>query len=132
MLTVTAALIRKEGKILVARRRPGLRHAGRWEFPGGKPEAGETPEEAIIREIQEELGITTSVTAYVGESIANNGERKIRLLAFELSWDEGTLAPTDHDRIEWALPEALLTYDLLEPDRPIARAIMAGGGIAPT
>ena len=132
MLTVTAALIRKEGKILVARRRPGLRHAGRWEFPGGKPEAGETPEEAIVREIQEELGITTSVTDYVGESVAHNGERQIRLLAFELAWEKGSIVPTDHDRIEWALPEGLLAYDLLEPDRPIARFIMEGGGIGPT
>ncbi|WP_300670626.1 (deoxy)nucleoside triphosphate pyrophosphohydrolase [Desulfoluna sp.] len=121
MLTVTAALLRKEGKILVARRRPGIRHAGRWEFPGGKPEAGETPEEAIVREIREELGILTTVSAYFGESIAHNGNAEIRLLVFELIWVEGDLIPVDHDRIDWVHPEALLSYDLLEPDRPIAR-----------
>lgn len=124
MLTVTAALIRKEGHILIARRRPGISHAGRWEFPGGKPEKGETPEEAIVREIMEEMGIMTTVAAYFGESIAHNGNTDIRLLVFELTWDKGELAPVDHDRIDWVRPEALLTYDLLEPDVPIARQVM--------
>lgn len=121
MLTVTAALIRKEGKLLVARRRPGISHAGRWEFPGGKPEKGETPEEAIVREIEEEMGIMTSVDAYFGESIAHNGNTDIRLLVFELTWETGELVPVDHDRVDWVRPEVLLDYDLLEPDIPIAR-----------
>ncbi|SCX97367.1 (deoxy)nucleoside triphosphate pyrophosphohydrolase [Desulfoluna spongiiphila] len=124
MLTVAAALIRKEDKILVARHRPGTRHAGRWEFPGGKVEAGETPEEAIVREIQEELGILTTVSAFFGESIAHTETSDIRLLVFELAWDSGDLAPTDHDRIDWVRPEDLLSYDLLEPDQPIARQYM--------
>lgn len=132
MLTVTAALIRKESKILVARRRPGISHAGRWEFPGGKPETGETPEEAIVREIKEELGITTTVAAYVGESIAHNGHTDIRLLVFELLWEKGELIPVDHDRIDWVYPKDLLTYDLLEPDLPIARKIMEREDIHPT
>ncbi|BCS97056.1 NUDIX hydrolase [Desulfoluna limicola] len=121
MLTVTAALIRKEGRILVARRRPGISHAGRWEFPGGKPEQGESPEEAIVREIEEEMGIMTTVDAYFGESIAHNGNTNIRLLVFELTWERGELTPVDHDRIDWVRPEELLGYDLLEPDVPIAR-----------
>jgi len=121
MLTVTAALIRKEGKILVARHRPGTRHAGRWEFPGGKLEAGETPEEAIVREIREELGIHTRVDAFFGESIAHNGTTDIRLLVFELTWETGDLVLVDHDRIDWVRPQDLLTYELLEPDLPIAR-----------
>lgn len=125
MLTVTAALIRNQGRVLVARRRSGIPHAGRWEFPGGKPEAGETPEEAIVREIREELGIRTTVSAYFGQSLAHNGTTDICLLVFELSWEEGELALTDHDRIDWVRPEALLAYDLLEADRPIARQYMA-------
>ena len=132
MLTVTAALIRQGNKILVARRRPGLRHAGRWEFPGGKPEAGESPEEAIVREIHEELGITTRVSAYFGESTARSGHTEIRLLVFELIWEEGELVPVDHDRIDWVSPNNLAGYDLLEPDIPIACALMAGEDTDPT
>lgn len=124
MLTVTAALIRKEGKILIARRRPGISHAGRWEFPGGKPEVGETPEEAIVREIEEEMGIMTTVDAYFGESIAHNGNTDIRLLVFELTWNKGEMTPMDHDRVDWVHPKELLDYDLLEPDIPIAHQCM--------
>lgn len=125
MLTVTAALIRHEGKLLVARRRPGIRHAGRWEFPGGKQENGESPEAAIVREIREEMGIETRVDGYFGESIAHNGTLDIRLLVFELIWEKGALVPVDHDRIDWVHPEELLGYDLLEPDLPIARQLIA-------
>ncbi len=132
MLTVTAALIRRGDKILIARRRPGLRNAGRWEFPGGKPEAGETPEMAIVREIREELGITTTVTAYIGESIASNDDKEIRLLVFELIWEGGELIPVDHDRIDWVSPEALTGYDLLEPDIPIAQGLMTGEDTYPS
>ncbi|VFQ44481.1 (deoxy)nucleoside triphosphate pyrophosphohydrolase [Desulfoluna butyratoxydans] len=124
MLTVVAAIIRKKGTILVARHRAGTRHGGRWEFPGGKVEDGETPEEAIVREIREELGIRASVVTYVGESIAHTGTAAIRLLGYELKWESGDLAPTDHDRIDWVRPRDLLSYDLLEPDLPLARRYM--------
>ena len=122
ILDVTAALIVNKGKILLARRGPGVPHTGRWEFPGGKPKLEETYEEAIVREIKEELGMTCRVVRFVGEGWDENGEQKIRLLGYELTWESGELTPSDHDLICWVAPEELLSYDLLAPDVPIAKA----------
>ncbi len=65
MTTVTCAIIEKEGKILLARRAVGQKLAGKWEFPGGKVEDGESPEECLKRELEEEFGIQVEVGAFI-------------------------------------------------------------------
>ncbi|MCG8471770.1 MAG: (deoxy)nucleoside triphosphate pyrophosphohydrolase [Desulfobacterales bacterium] len=122
---ITAALIVKKGKILLARRRPGIAHAGAWEYPGGKPLPDETAEDAIVREIREELGIVCRVVGFVGEGRGQNGEKPIRLLGFEMTWESGEIVPSDHDLIHWVAPENLLDYTLLPPDIPIAKTFIA-------
>lgn len=120
---VTAAVIFQDGKVLVARRAPGFRHAGVWEFPGGKIEPGESPESCLARELAEEFGIATRVGGLVIRSDYAYDFATVRIHAYRVEWLSGEMTPRDHDAIEWVCPEALLTMDLLPADIPIARRI---------
>ncbi|MGO4372492.1 (deoxy)nucleoside triphosphate pyrophosphohydrolase [Paenibacillus sp. MCAF20] len=84
MIEVAAAIIEDEaGRILIARRSKGKSQEGMWEFPGGKLEPGETPEECLRRELLEEMGITIEPYAYVGVNEHDYGTVKIKLIAFK-------------------------------------------------
>lgn len=124
-ITVTAAVIEKDGRALIVRKGPGTRHAGRWEFPGGKLEFGETPEACLEREILEELGIEVRVAHFLCESIYAYPHATIRLLAFHVDWTSGAIRLTDHDDIAWVAPAELGAWDLLPADVPIAQALAA-------
>lgn len=113
------------GRVMIARRRQGLRHAGQWELPGGKLEAGESPAECLRRELQEELGINVEVGAWVATSEHDYGHGPIALEAWRCRWVDGHLTPTDHDAVAWALPEELLTFDLAAADVPLAEVLIA-------
>jgi len=84
IIDVAAAVIKENGLIMVARRAKGEHLAGKWEFPGGKIEAHETPEQCLQRELKEEFAIITRTGAFVGESIFNYPDKSIRLLAYEV------------------------------------------------
>ena len=121
---VVAAIIENEGRVLVARRRKGIRFGGFWEFPGGKLEPGETPERGLERELAEELGLETrtgellcSVT-YRGRGLA------IELLAYRVLSFEGEIRLTDHDAVRWVEPSALDESAFTEPDRPVVRRLV--------
>ncbi len=101
MLTVTAAIIEKNGLVLAARRKPGVHLAGYWEFPGGKLENGETCEECLARELFEEFGIQCAVGSFFGESIYDYGSKVIRLLGYRVLHLHGIFQCRDHDRISW-------------------------------
>ncbi len=122
MITVTAAILCIDNKILLARRNSGSRHAGKWEFPGGKVEPGESPEECLAREIREEFTIDVEVNEFFAESVHDYDHGKIRLLSYCVSWKTGEMVPKDHDQVAWVSPDKLLEYDLLPADIPIARA----------
>ena len=81
MLTVVAGIIERDGLILIAQRKPGDRLAHQWEFPGGKVEPGETPEQALVRELREEFAVETEVGAYVGRSVFAYEHVTVELLA---------------------------------------------------
>ncbi|MFP4030852.1 MAG: (deoxy)nucleoside triphosphate pyrophosphohydrolase [Desulfococcaceae bacterium] len=127
---VTAAVIFQDGKVLVARRAPGFRHAGGWEFPGGKIEPGESPESCLARELAEEFGIAARVGRLVARSDYAYDFATVRIHAYEVEWTSGEMVPRDHDAVAWVRPKELLTVDLLPADLPIARRIveMAGTG----
>ncbi len=120
IITVVAAVIEKDGLIMVARRAMGEHLAGKWEFPGGKIEPNESPEECLQRELQEEFTIKTQAVRFIGESFHRYPDKSIRLLAYEVVWLSGDFILHVHDQIDWVKPEALLKKDLAAADIPTA------------
>src|SRR6056297_3596411 len=101
VINVTAAVIVKDGKVLAARRAPGKHLEGYWEFPGGKLEPLETPENCLERELTEEFAIRSKVGAFIAESVYDYGTKIVRLLAFEVEHISGEFKLTDHDELRW-------------------------------
>lgn len=126
VLRVAAAVILKEDHVLACRRRAGKAAGGKWEFPGGKIETGETPEEAVRREISEELGSKIRV---LGELTTNDtlvGETTIRLICLRAELlGEPPRTSTDHDRMVWIAVQDLSALDWAAPDLPAVEVLMA-------
>lgn len=120
-MDVTAAIIMKEGQVLIARRAPGRSLAGKWEFPGGKVESGESLAACLKREIREELGIEINVGERFCESTDESG--RIRLISFLAEWVAGEITPTAHSQICWADPMELSRYDFASADLPIVKKL---------
>jgi 8-oxo-dGTP diphosphatase len=105
---VVAGVIRDAGgRILVTRRPEGRHMAGLWEFPGGKVHPHEHPEQALIRELREELGIDVTVAAPVTFGVHDERERRIILLFYEARISGGEPKPLDGQEIRWVTPEQL-------------------------
>jgi 8-oxo-dGTP diphosphatase len=120
MKDVTAAIILENDQVLLTRRAPGEKHAGGWEFPGGKVEAGESPESCLHRELLEELEIETSIGEKLTESIHTYDTGAIRLLAYRATILSGALSLHVHDEYRWVSVAALTQFQLLPADVPIA------------
>ena len=118
MKTVTAAILEKDGKILIARRKADDRQAGKWECPGGTLEAGETPQACLQREMKEEFGIGVTVGRYFGQSVYQYDHGAIRLMAYRASWTSGSITLNDHADYRWVSPEQLSNYDFAPADIP--------------
>jgi 8-oxo-dGTP diphosphatase len=123
MTTVVAAVIERDGKILICQRRPGQPHELKWEFPGGKLEPGESPEAALLRELQEELAIE----AVIGEEItryeyAYPGRAPILLIFFRVTEYAGEARNLVFKQMAWAPAPALRGYDFLEGDVDFIRS----------
>jgi len=126
---VVGAVIRDAaGRILLTRRPPGRHMAGRWEFPGGKIEAEETPEDALARELREELGITVAVGARVASARHEEPGLVIDLLFLEASIVRGMPRPLDGQELAWVEPERLHRYPMPPADEGIVAML---GGRAP-
>jgi 8-oxo-dGTP diphosphatase len=126
---VTAAIICKNEKILIARRAAGENMAGGWEFPGGKLEKGETPEECLERELSEEFGVAARVGDFFCESIYRYPKGTIRLLAYFAEIVRGEIGLSVHDKIAWVTADEIRAYDLLPADIPIAEKLAGGHDI---
>lgn len=124
MIDVVAGIISHEGKILIAKRKPGTHLEGFWEFPGGKIEKGETPEQSLTRELKEELSIHTVTNGFVAESIFDYGSKTIRLLAYSVAYLSGEIVLDSHDEIRWVSPERISEYKLAPADLPILEAFI--------
>ncbi len=112
---VVAAVIEDGPLVLVGRCSLGRRHAGMWEFPGGKVEPGETPEQALVREIFEELSLDISV----GRLLARVGGAELELWAYQAQIRSGTVCLSDHDEIGWFTKDELGQLEMPELDREI-------------
>ena len=121
---VTAAVLFKDGKVLVAQRGPNDKLANKWEFPGGKVEPGEAPEACLKRELQEELGIDVSVGEYLCSSCFDYRHISIELMAFVCDWVGGNLEKNEHQSLAWIEPSALKGMDMAPADWPIVEHIL--------
>lgn len=121
VLVAAVALIDRDGRVLLAQRPEGKSMAGLWEFPGGKVEAGETPEACLIRELHEELGIGTWESCLAPLTFASHAYDDFHLLMplFVCRKWEGTPQPREGQNLSWARPNALRTYPMPPADIPL-------------
>jgi mutator protein MutT len=122
-LHVVAALIRRRGKVLLDRRPPGGRHAGLWEFPGGKREPGETDEQALARELFEELGVESVVGAEVARTEHEGDGVRLTLVLYRAEIS-GEPSAKEVDAVEWFEPAALAALPMPPADKPLIRAVL--------
>ena len=122
-LEVTAAIIRQNGKILICQR-PANKNCGLlWEFPGGKIEAGETGEECIVRECQEELAITLSVGDVFMDVVHEYPDINVHLTLFNATIAEEVPQKLEHNDIQWITPAEIPNYDFCPADEGILAVI---------
>ncbi|OOY29733.1 MAG: (deoxy)nucleoside triphosphate pyrophosphohydrolase [Rhodobacteraceae bacterium] len=121
VLVSAVALIDVDGRVLLARRPEGKSMAGLWEFPGGKVEPGETPEAALIRELDEELGIRTHESCLAPLTFASHAYDDFHLLMplFACRKWEGTLVPQEGQTLAWARAKDLRDYPMPPADIPL-------------
>jgi len=122
---VAAAVIETDGRILIAKRKQGKMHSGKWEFPGGTLEEGETPEQCLKRELLEELALITDVGDLICTSEHSyTPEFTIKLLVYRTTIISGSFDLHAHDEIRWVKPADLFTYDFPEADVPIVEKLI--------
>ena len=118
MLIVSAGVtLGKNGRVMICRRGPHVHNAMKWEFPGGKLEAGESPEEALARELKEELDIEVRVGRICDAVFYRYPDRDVLVLFYLCEITRGEPRPVDCSAIEWVAMEALKGYDFAGADR---------------
>lgn len=121
VLVSAVALIDRDGRVLLAQRPEGKSMAGLWEFPGGKVEVGETPEAALIRELEEELGINTWRSCLAPLTFASHAYEDFHLLMplFACRKWEGLPQPRENQTLRWVHKQDLRSYDMPAADVPL-------------
>jgi 8-oxo-dGTP diphosphatase len=121
MTVVAVALIDADNRVLLQQRAPGRAMAGLWEFPGGKVEEGETPEAALVREIEEELGVTLDPATLVPCCFASAplGDRQMILLLYLCRSWRGEPAPLDAAALSWVTPAEMRGLPMPPADEPL-------------
>ena len=121
VLVAAVALFDKDGRVLIAKRPEGKSMAGLWEFPGGKVEAGETPEQALIRELQEELAVDTVESCLAPFTFASHAYEDFHLLMplYVCRKWEGKVTPFEGQTLKWVMPMQLKEYPMPPADKPL-------------
>lgn len=125
ILVVAAALIAPDGAVLMQRRRLGGEHGGLWEFPGGKVEAGESLEESLCRELEEELGIRVAGESLEPLTFAASSDQPHVILLYTCRAWQGEPDCLDGEEIGWFSPETLPELAMPPLDVPLAQALIA-------
>ncbi|MDM2934913.1 pyrimidine (deoxy)nucleoside triphosphate diphosphatase [Citrobacter sp. Cu233] len=123
-LDVVAAIIERDGKILLAQRPQHADQSGMWEFAGGKVEPGESQPQALVRELREELGIEAIVGDYIASHQREVSGRLILLHAWHVAAYQGELYAHEHQDLVWCSPEEALRYPLAPADIPLLEAFI--------
>ncbi|HYF55820.1 MAG TPA: (deoxy)nucleoside triphosphate pyrophosphohydrolase [Salinarimonas sp.] len=126
LLVVAVALIDADGRVLIAQRPEGKGMGGLWEFPGGKMEPGERPEDALIRELKEELGIDVKAPCLAPLTFASHAYEDVHLLMPLYAcrrWD-GLVQRREHQALAWVRPAALRDYPMPPADEPLIPALV--------
>lgn len=121
---VVCGLIRNEGKIFIARRKPGKAMAGYWEFPGGKIENGELPELALKRELEEELGMQVDNLKFFAEGTHSYETFDIHLFCYSCRLISDSSHLLDHDKVAFVYPQDLKRYNIAPADLFIVERIV--------
>jgi len=133
-LAVTAALVFRDGRLLITQRRPGDHLGGLWEFPGGKIEPGETPEACLRRELEEELGVEVTVGERFAEIAHNYPDRRVHLQFFRCELVRGEPTPLHCAAVAWVTRDELARYEFPAADAALLerlREAEAGWGEGP-
>jgi 8-oxo-dGTP diphosphatase len=126
IVRVTAAIIVSDGRILIAQRHANDRLAGRWEFPGGKVEAGETPDQCLKRELWEELEMDAVIGDYLGSSIYHYDHISIELMAYRAFWNGASFRLVFHQACQWVRPDQLSDFAFTPADLPFVQRLTSG------
>jgi 8-oxo-dGTP diphosphatase len=124
-VAVVGAVLERGGLILAARRGAGMTQPGLWEFPGGKVEPGESPAEALRREVAEELGCTVEVGAHVARCEHESASRVVVLDTYRCTVVAGEPHAIEHDEIRWLAPSDLVDLTWSPADRPTVRRLLS-------
>jgi len=127
MLEVVAAIMEREGRVLIGQRRPEQSHPLQWEFPGGKVEPGETPAQALERELEEETGIRGATGVEIERyEYAYPGKPPVALIFYRVLEFQGEPRNLIFQEMRWEAPERLGEYDFVEGDLAFLRGYCAG------
>ncbi|UYP07403.1 8-oxo-dGTP diphosphatase MutT [Priestia megaterium] len=123
MRKVVAAIIKEKDQLLIAQRHSKDPLAGKWEFPGGKLETGETPEECLVREIREELQVEVEIGSFYDENVYGFKGQAIHLLFYWAEIMNGEVTPVVHDDVKWITIKELARFDFAPADIPIVKRL---------
>jgi 8-oxo-dGTP diphosphatase len=128
---VATAVIVEKGKLLLAHRFPHVHLPDLWEFPGGKIEGDETPEECAVREVREELGIEIAIEGLLLRRPYDYSDRRVDLWFFAARWVGGEPMAIECSEFAWVAPEDVVSYPLPDASAPVVEALRSAGFLPP-